>query len=188
MTDHSDRWDRVFADLEAQVEADADRDQWAEISEHAQSQLREISLHDRLRALAEQSAQITVWVASPGSEPIQGRIIDLGQDWIRLQRPVNLPWNHITIALTGICALSPLPARAITGAELILQRRSLVLAIRELARRAARVQVLSTDGRLRIGRVRAVGADYLELNAEQQPGSQALSLAGVLWIAHEAEE
>ncbi len=99
------RWERLFADLEAQADSAAQLDLDAEVAERTRTERGRIRLSDRLRAA---DGPITVRVAG---EVLQGRVLDVGPDWLLLELG-DPPATEVLVALAAIQAIDGLPARA----------------------------------------------------------------------------
>ena len=152
------RWERLFADLEAQADSAAQLDLDAEVADRTRTERGRIRLSDRLRAA---DGPVTVRVAG---EVLQGRVLDVGPDWLLLELG-DPPATEVLVALAAIQAIDGLPARAAEpgSAGRVAERLDLRHVLRGLARDREPVVVASTDGvRLR-ARLDRVGADHVDL-------------------------
>lgn len=159
------RWQALFEDLEAQLEA-ADRTELdGEVRDRAR---REASLHravDRLRPAA--GAALTVTVQGVG--PLHGRLVDAGTGWLLLEQggsDVLVAWTAV-LGVVGLGRATQTP-----GSEGEVERRlDLAWSLRGLARSRTGLQVALVDGSVLDGTLDRVGTDHVEL-AEHPAGEQ----------------
>jgi hypothetical protein len=151
------RWDALFADLEAQVEADAAAELAAEVGERTRIETAALHLQDRLRP-----AQGHPLVLATAGATLQGVLRSVGRDWILLdgerggQALVRL---GALIGLTGVGARSSTP-----GSEgRVIAGLGLGSALRAVARDRAPVIITLIDGSRLTGTLDRVGGDFLEL-------------------------
>lgn len=162
MKDDPPRWSRLFGDLESQLEALADAEEWGEIAERTRIETGRLGLVDRLRPA--EGHVITVRCAGAGV--LRGRLDRVGADWLLLIESGGvealIPLAQV-VAVTGLGRWS-----AAAGGELD-RRLGLRSALRELVRDRAPVRILLVDGGSVAGTVDRVGRDCLEL-AEHPAG------------------
>jgi hypothetical protein len=158
------RWQALFDDLEAQVEAAEAAELQAEVADRTRREHALIGLVDRLRESAGHPLALSIW----GAGAVHGRLLDAGNDWLLLEevgaREALVPLAAV-LAVTGVGARSAAP-----GSEGEVGRRlDLRWALRGLARDRAGVSVVLRDGATLSGTLDRVGADHVDL-AEHAPG------------------
>jgi hypothetical protein len=161
------RWEALFADMEAQLEAARTADLAAAVAELTRAERATVGLADRLRAA--RGSEIVV--RARGGDQISGVLVDAASEWILLD-------GHGRSSLVPLAAVTSVRGltRYSTGAAGVVERRlTLGHALRAVARDRSVVQ-LSTDGGELTGRVERVGADHLDLAA-----GHAELRAGELW-------
>jgi hypothetical protein len=151
------RWQRLFADLEAQAEALAASDFEAEVAERTRIEVGKLRLGDRLRATVGHPVQICCM----GAGLLAGRLEEVGAGWLLL---VEDPGWEVLVCLpavmsvAGVGALSTAPgSEGRVGSRLDLRH-----ALRGIVRDRAPVQVALLDGTRLGGTLDRVGADFVE--------------------------
>lgn len=158
------RWERLFADMQAQAEA-ADRAELAgEVTDRTRREVALLRLVDRLRTTVGHQVAVRV----PAREPVAGVLREVGPDWLLVGQvgptEVLVPLGAVTaVAGLGPFAASP-GSEGRVGAKLDLR-----YALRRLAVDRAPVDVALSDGSVVHGTCDRVGRDFLEL-AEHPPG------------------
>ncbi len=158
------RWEALFADLEAEIEAAEAAELGAEVADRTRAEVGRIRLIDRLRAATGQE----LVVRAAGGTVVTGRLGAAGPDWLLLTEGNG---RTAVVARTAVLTVTGLGAYAADpGSEgAVGARLDLRYALRGLARDRAGVTVLLTDGIAMVGTLDRVGADYAEL-AEHPPG------------------
>jgi hypothetical protein len=177
------RWDRLFEDLEAQLES-ADRDQLeADVADRTRREVARVALADRLRSALGSTVDLTV----EGVGALGGQVLRVGPGWVLLE----VPGRHDAIvsaaaifAVRGLSNAADDPAAA--GA--VASRLDFGHVLRILARDRSPVAVGLRDGSECVGTIDRVGADFVDL-AEHAPGeprragavtsARALAFAGI---------
>jgi hypothetical protein len=150
------RWDALFADMEAQLDAARTADLAVEVAELTRAEQATVRLSDRLRA----ARGGLIAVRTRGDDQVSGVLIDGASEWILLD-------GHGRSALVPLAAVTAVRGltRHSAGATGVVERRlTLGHALRAVARDRSVVQVVTDGGEL-TGRVERVGADYLDLSA-----------------------
>lgn len=147
------RWDALFDDLEAQLDA-ADRASAAdEVGERTRAERARVLLPDRLRAAV--GRRVTVVVR--GGHQVTGTVTDAGLAWVLLD-----DGREHVVPTTALVSVAGLPDLAAPPAGAALRRLGLGHVLRALARDRSVVHLVAGGVALR-GRVDAVGADHLDL-------------------------
>lgn len=163
MTMSRDRWEALFADLEAELAAADAADLRNEVADRTRREHATLRLVDRLRpALGHQ-----VRIALPAAAAVAGRLTDMGANWVL----VDEASGSALVALTQVRSVAGLGAvSAAPGSEgRVTAALDLQHALRRLARDRVEVVVTTVDGSVLSGTIDRVGADFLEL-AEHEPG------------------
>ena len=110
------RWDQLFADLEAQLEAEEARDLMLEVADRIRRERAQVALPERL--LAHRCAPVTVSLR--GGLVVGGDVQDVGLDWLLVQESVGRP---ALVPLAAVLAVSGLTAAVSSGADARMARR-----------------------------------------------------------------
>ncbi len=149
------RWDRLFDDLEAQLEADERRELDAEVADRTRRERALLGLHERLTACLDRGP---LQVRVSGELVVTGRVSGVGADWLlvdeRDERPVLIPFSAVR-GITGMAGAEQ------TGS--VAKAFGLGAALRAVSRDRATVDVVDVDGTIVTGTIDGVGRDCLEL-------------------------
>jgi len=160
------RWQALFDDLEAQLDAAEAAELHAEVADRTRRETGLLALSDRLRAAHDSPVVLTVW----GAGVVRGELRDSGPDWLLLaengQREVVVPLDAV-LGLSGIGTRSAAP-----GSEGEVGRRlDLRWVLRGLARDRTGLTIGLRDGTTVAGTLDRVAADHVDL-AEHAPGEE----------------
>ena len=157
------RWQQLFADLEAQLEAAAAADLETAVAEVTRAERAKISLADRLRA-----TQGEIDVVVRGGEHLSGHIADVSSEWVLL----TVRDHQVLIPFTAVVTAQGIAQSAQLESSLSLRRLGLGSALRALSRDRVTVRWVA-DGFATLGRIDVVGVDYVELRVgdELRPSS-----------------
>jgi hypothetical protein len=72
------RWDRLFDDLQAQMDAEGQRELDLEVSDRTRRERAAVGLHERL--IAHRGLSVDLRLA--GGVQVSGRVADAGSDWL----------------------------------------------------------------------------------------------------------
>jgi hypothetical protein len=152
------RWDRLFADLETQLDAAADGELAAAIAERTRREFAATSIEGRLRAAAGRPIELSI----AGAGVIGGTARRSGSGWLLLDVPGGAP---AVIATRLIAAARDLPvaARELPPDEAAAPEVGLAHVLRVLARDRTPTAVVMADGSRFTGTIDRVGIDYLDL-------------------------
>jgi hypothetical protein len=158
------RWQALFDDLEAQVEAAEAAELQAEVADRTRREVALLGLVDRLREGVGHPIALSVW----GAGAVHGRLLDAGVDWLLLEESGG---RESLVPLSAVLSVAGLGARsAVPGSDGEVGRRlDLRWALRGLARDRVGVAVVLRDGATLTGTLDRVGADHVDL-AEHAPG------------------
>lgn len=148
------RWERLFADLEAQYEAAAEADFGGEVADRSRREIALVKLSDRLRSTASE-----VQVGLAGADVVHGVVRTCGPDWALLGADAA----EILVPLAAVTWIRGLSAQAETSGSAVAARLTLGHALRGLARDRAETMVLLRTGERLTGTVDRVGADFIDL-------------------------
>lgn len=173
------RWQRLFDDLEAEAGELVARERDEEISERTRVEVASVRWLERLRG----SPGCHVTLDLRGAGPVHGTVGYVGPDWVLLgggSREALVPMASV-LALEGAARAAP----ATTGPVSL----TWAAAWRRLAADRAVVRLTRVDGARVRGRVRQVGADFVELDRGSGLPLLMICWAGVA-VAHavDAEE
>jgi hypothetical protein len=155
------RWDRLFAELEAEAAELADRRRDAEIADRTRAELARTRWVDRVRA----STGATVRLRLLGADLVEGTVLQVAADWLLLRAGAHdvLVPAHAVVGIEGVGAATSPPADLPGGAP------TWPAAWRVLARDRARVRLVRAGGSTVHGVPVRVGADFVELDTASGP-------------------
>jgi hypothetical protein len=148
------RWDRLFADLEGQLEAAARAELAAEVADRTRYEVAQTQLLDRLRAMLHSHVELTV----AGVGPVAGTLARVGADFVLLEAAGSL-----ALIRAGAVVTARNLAAASRSVGEVAARIAIGMVVRELARDRAVVTVWLVDGTTLAGTVDRVGADYIDV-------------------------
>lgn len=175
------RWDRLFDDLESQLDHEQQEEERALALESERLRIGRLGLRDRLSAIAAAGGDAgAVRIELVGGSIVQVRPAAFGRDWMsgHLGGPGSdatraaqcvVPIGAIAAVLPGRhqleASLDPVPE----GAARLAERIGLGFVLRDLGRRRLGVEVTTLDGRHH-GTIDRVARDHLDL-ALHEPGA-----------------
>lgn len=177
------RWQQLFADLQAQFEAEEAAGERAESASRARSEIGALGIADRLRGAL--GSPVVLGCRGVGS--VSGVLLEVGADWLLVEDGGARQSLVATAAVRTVAGLgrrtaAPEPAGPVRG-QLDLRR-----ALRGLARDRSAVQIVLDDGTVLGGTLDRVGADYVELaehpvdvprRAEAVQGVRGVVISGI---------
>ena len=164
------RWQRLFADLQAELEAGEAAADRAEDASRIRLETGAVRLEERLGGALGRE----VTLRCRGAGELRGVLAEAGAGWVLL---TETGAREVLVAVPAIRTVAGLDRGTAPPAEGEVARRlDLRWALRGLARDRSPVQVLLDDGGSLTGTVDRVGADFLEL-AEHAPDEPRRSTA-----------
>jgi hypothetical protein len=152
------RWDDLFRDLEAQLEAAAAAELDAEVADRTRRESALLELVDRARASVGHPVALRVL----GAGPVDGVLVQVGAQWLLLHetsgRDALVPLTAV-VSLAGLRAWTAVPGE---GGQ-VFARLGLGSALRGIARDRLPVQLWLTDAGVLAGTLDRVGADFVEV-------------------------
>ncbi|MEJ5866139.1 hypothetical protein WDV85_00120 [Pseudokineococcus sp. 5B2Z-1] len=154
------RWQRLFEDLEAQLEQEAAAELRAEVADRTRAEQADVWLADRLRA----AGALEVALHLRDGAVVAGRVDDAAPEWVVLAEARG----QALVPLASVASVAGLPRRVAPPAGEVLRRTSLRTALRALARDRAAVRVAVAGAEL-AGTIDRVAGDHVDL-ALHAPG------------------
>jgi hypothetical protein len=152
------RWQQLFADLEAQLEAEEVRELALEVADRTRRERALVGVPERLLGHRGRMLQLRLL----GGQVLAGEVVDVGLDWCLLAEG---PSRSALVPTSAFLALSGLTGAATTGSAATMARRyGFGHAARGLSRDRAVVALTDIGGSTVTGTIDAVGADALELS------------------------
>lgn len=157
------RWEALFEDLEAQLDAAQADELAAEVSDRSRREVARLHLLDR--ATLAVGAQLSAGVAGAGT--VAGRLIRSGPGWWLVSAGVA----EVLVCTDAVSWVAGLPAIAADpeSTSEVARRLGLGYVLRGIARDRCAVAVVLRDATVLTGTVDRVGADFVDL-AEHAPG------------------
>lgn len=157
------RWELLFGDLEAQLEAAAAGELAAEVQERTRHLVGELTMGQRLRAAA--GDVLTVGLDGMAA-PLRGIAGGVGPDWLLLTGSGS--GGEVLVPLSAVAWVQGLSRSAdVTEPGRVWARLGLRSALRGVARDRSAVTVRTRGADAVTGTVDRVGADHLELAVHQ---------------------
>jgi len=150
------RWDSLFADLEAQLDA-ADDDASSALGERVRAEVAGVHLRDRLRGARGEVLGLRLL----GGARVDGRLRAAGPDWLLLEELAG----EALVPLPVVTVVEGLPRALAAPAGAVEARLGLASVLRGVARdrSVVRVALLGEERGVLTGTVDRVGADHLEV-------------------------
>lgn len=173
------RWDRLFDDLEGQLDEELRAEETDLVAEEERLRLGRLALRDRLAAVAtgEVRPDAPLRLELRGGRRVALAALTVGRDWLAGPLGGEGAGRSAVIPLAAIAAALPTPVQLSTGlgaepagesALALSARLGLAFVLRDLARRRAPVTLLLGSAGVH-GTIDRVARDHLDL-AEHPPG------------------
>jgi hypothetical protein len=158
------RWELLFSDLEAQLDALDIAERGGEVDERARIELGRVRLVDRLVA----ATGLSVRVRCLSGVSVSGTLARVGAQWMLVDESAG---RQALVALSAVTTVSGAGrfAAAADSMGAVESRLGLAHVLRGIARDRSMVRLDLTDGAALDGTIDRVGADFVEL-AMHAPG------------------
>lgn len=155
------RWERLFSDLEAQLDLLARQEREAEVVEHTRAERGQVALAHRLTAARARQLRLKVY----GLGWLEVRLVDVGDDWIlgEIQAQVPGRGRELLVPTDAVLAVERLGTAADPRRSTASRRFGLAGALRAVSRDRALVRVHDRAGDHVTGTIDRVLADHLDL-------------------------
>jgi hypothetical protein len=165
------RWDRLFGDLEAQMDADDRAAFEAEVGDLVRAERAAVRLVDRLRA----HVGCDVVLHLVAGEPARGAVLEVGADWVLLRSAAT----DVLVPSVAVTSVSGLSRSAVNDDAKPGRSLRLTTILRGLAGDRSPLAVELAGGSTLHGTIDRVGADHVDLavHALDEPRRQT-SVAG----------
>jgi hypothetical protein len=151
------RWQRLFADLEAQFVAATSAAELAETASRARAEGGSVHLAERLAGALGQPVRLRC----RGAGQVAGLLVEVGPDWLLLSAEQGREFLVVTDAVTLASGLVRRTQAVADGHPRV--RTDLRRALRGLVRDRSTVSVVLADGGRLTGTLDRVGADFVEV-------------------------
>ena len=149
------RWEALFDDLDGQWEAEERRERDAEVADRTRAERARVLLAERYAA--SRGETLTLWLAA--GTTVEGRLVDLGADWVLLRDAAG---REVLVAADAVVGVTGLSRRS--EPDVTARRFALGYALRALSRDRAPVVVTDRSGGRVTGTIDAVGRDWCEVS------------------------
>jgi hypothetical protein len=166
------RWEELFDDLEARVRHEDRVQREAEVADRREQELAQVALVHRLTGTA--GAPVGVQVS--GGDWLEGTVTDVGVGWVLLASSDGR--RQVLVAAAAVAAVRGLGRHAGPPPGGVAARRTLVLALRALARAGEPVLVRTRGGEVR-GVLGRTGADHVDVDPQDRsagPGAGTVTV------------
>lgn len=150
------RWERLFDDLEARLEAEERAAVEGEVADLVRAERARLPIRDRLRA--HQGEPLT-WFLVTGDPALTGRLLDVGADWVLIATGSG-EWLVPLAAVQSVAGLSRITA---PDAGEVARRLGIGVILRGLSRDRAVIRVLLRGSQQVVGTIDRVGADHFDV-------------------------
>jgi hypothetical protein len=152
------RWDRLFDDLQAQLDGDGQRERDLEVSDRTRRERAQVGIHERFSA----HRGLRVELRLTAGVLVAGRVADSGSDWVLVQDAGD---RGCLVPFGAVVAINGMGVRAAAGSGAATAKRfGLGFALRGLSRDRAVVSLADIGGSVTTGTIDSVGADALDLS------------------------
>jgi hypothetical protein len=159
------RWERLFADLEARLEAEERATTDADVVDLVRAERARLAVRDRLRAHLDESL---IWSLVSVGEPLPGRLLDVGSDWVLIESRSG----EMLIPIGAVQGIEGLSRMAAPDSSEVARRLGIGVILRGLSRDRAVVSVRLPADQWVTGTIDRVGADHVDIAVHPQDESR----------------
>jgi hypothetical protein len=152
------RWERLFDDVEAQLDAAERAELAGEVADRTRREVARIGLLDRLRAGLDAELQLRIL----GAGVLHGRLRRAGAGWLLLEPAAGPSALVLQAAVLDVAGL-PVTATEPGSEGPVLSRLDLSYALRTIARDRSPVVVQLRDGTRLDGTLDRIGSDFADV-------------------------
>jgi hypothetical protein len=177
------RWEALFADLEAQIQAEEQIDLEQDVADRARAERARVRLADRIRGHL--GSSVTCRFAAGGT--VTGIVADAGGDWM-LIRPVDSRLGATLVPLAAVVGIDGLDQAPPAPSSTLSDRLGLAVVLRAVAGERRPVRVFLVGGGAVHGWIAWVAADHVDVVpvdsadhslAARDRGARAVPLAAI---------
>jgi hypothetical protein len=150
------RWERLFADLEAQLEAEERAVMEGEVVDLVRAERGRLTIRDRLRAHV---GEPLTWSLAGGEPTLTGRLLDVGADWVL----IAAARGELLVPLAAVQSIVGLTRFTAADGGEVARRLGIGVILRGLSRDRAVVQILLCGDQRVTGTIDRVGADHFDV-------------------------
>ena len=150
------RWERLFADLEARLEAEEHAGAEAEVADLVRAERARLAIRDRLQAHV---GEPLTWSFVTGDPALTGQLLDVGADWVL----VGAANGELLIPISAVQSIAGLSRFTAPEAGEVARRLGIGVILRGLSRDRALVRVRLRGDQRVIGTIDRVGADHFDV-------------------------
>jgi hypothetical protein len=171
------RWDKLFDDLETQLEHELTAEEIDLGVEEERLRLGRLSLRDRIVAVLEQHPRSLLTATLVGGDRVRLRPDAVGRDWLSAEVEHGgtpsarciVPLGAVTsLTLTGDQVRASLASAPEEAPATLSQRLGITFVLRDLCRRRRAVDLVLTGGAGIHGTIDRVGRDHLDIAAHER--------------------
>jgi hypothetical protein len=155
------RWERLFADLEARLEAEEGIAVAGDVADLVRAEQAQLAVRDRLRAHLNEEL---TWSFVSGDPPMTGRLLDVGADWVL----VEATGGEMLIPTAAVACIGGLSRQVAPDSSEVARRLGIGVILRGLLRDRAVVSVRFPGDQCVTGTIDRVGADHVDIAVHPQ--------------------
>jgi hypothetical protein len=160
------RWDTLFDDLQAQLEREETAESAAVRAEEERQRRSRLRLGGRFESLLRDRTPVRLRLCT--GDQLVGVLRGRGADWVSGELDGSAPSLTFLVPHGAIASVAVEPLAAVRSSAVgsepndVAERFVFALVLRDLARRRAPVEIVTTAGRF-TGTIDLVGADHLDI-------------------------